>query len=234
MAAPELKSLVIEPGADRRLPFDLAEMTTAEQSLTRRVPVEPGGIDVRATVARSVARPGEYAEVPAYRMAGPDHLVLVDRGDEGDHRARIADLLVARLEARGVPVRSLRLRGRPARICAPRDDPSALTTLADLAASAPAGQRLLIFSDGDGLIDPRNGKPESWLDDLRAWPERVLLTPDPPSHAGFARRFAPARGVEGGPAQPARSGRVRAERRPVVRSAAADRPGSRAAAAAAA
>src|SRR5262249_29144383 len=88
------------------------------------------------------------------------------------------------------------------RVCAPPDNPAALTTLDDLAAAAPAGQRLLIFSDGAGLIDPRNGEPEVWLASLRRWPERGLLTPEPPSRGGY-RRSAPQReGVRVVPATP--------------------------------
>ena len=39
--------------------------------------------------------------------------------------------------------------------------------------------RLLVFSDGSGLVDPVTGRPADWLSVLSAWPARALLTPVP-------------------------------------------------------
>ena len=77
-----------------------------------------------------------------------------------------------------------------------------LLTLDDLAARAPAGQRLLIFADGSGLIDPRNGEPEAWLADLERWPERVLLTPEPTSRWGYREWLLRREGLKVVPANP--------------------------------
>ena len=77
----EIRGLVLRghSTAYRRGPIDVPEMAVAERSLARRVPVGLGGIDVNASVARAVTRPGEFALVPASRLATPDHLVLIDR-----------------------------------------------------------------------------------------------------------------------------------------------------------
>jgi len=203
LSAPELRKLIVGPGgrADHLEPFDSPEIAVAERSLARRVPVGTGGIDIEATIARMAVRPGEYVMVAATRMASPDHLVLVDRFASGDHRARLVDALVGRLEARGVSFQVYNFEADP-RVCVPRDNPAALISLDDLAMRAPAGQRLLIWSDGAGLIDPRNGEPELWVANLHTWPERVLMTPEPTSLWGYREAALRRDGLKVVPATP--------------------------------
>jgi predicted double-glycine peptidase/tetratricopeptide (TPR) repeat protein len=201
MTDPLLRTLTARAGRgfERSVPFTSPAMTIAERSLSRRVPVDSEGIDVQGTISRAVERPGVLERIPARQFVSPDHLVLIDRAGPGDHRARLADVLIDRLEARGVCVQRFDFERDP-RTCSPRGNPVALTTLNDLAAAAPEGQRLLVFSDGAGLIDPRNGEPEVWLSTLRRWPERVLLTPFPPSRWGYREGSLRREGVRVVPA----------------------------------
>ena len=49
-----------------------------------------------------------------------------------------------------------------------------------------ADHRLLLFTDGEGLLDPRTGSPARWTETFAAWEVRAMLTPLPP--AGWTAR----------------------------------------------
>ena len=121
----------------------------------------------------------------------PEYLVLVDRASVRDHQARLIDGLIDRLVVDDVFVARYDFHRDP-RLCYPRRPGASPLTLDELAARHPH-HRLLIFSDGSGLMSPVTGEPVFWAEQLAHWPGRALLTSEPPEHWGY-RELALARG----------------------------------------
>jgi len=153
----------------------------AAVDLLRRQPVKAGAeaIDVAATLDRAIRSPGPAEPVPGQRLVTPEYLVLVDRVSLRDHQADWADALVDRLVADQVPTIRFEFAGDP-RICYPRRESRPAWTLRDLA-ERYSDHRLLLFTDTEGMIDPRTGRLAAWVEMFAAWPVRMLLTILPPA-----------------------------------------------------
>jgi hypothetical protein len=169
---PDLTRIVVR-GGPRPL-FRRIGLYRAAQALRRRRPVGTGGLDVAGTVAATASRAGLYRPVPARRHVVPEYLILVDRASYRDHQARWVGELVDRLVEDDLLIARYSFDGDP-RACHARPG-AGPQTLRDLAARHP-GHRLILFTDGSGLIDPVTGTVAAWADQLDYWPERALLTP---------------------------------------------------------
>ncbi len=181
MGTPRTTVLKIRP-PDPWPPSARQQLGRAAVGLLRRGLVEAGGstIDVAATLDRTVRRNGPCKPVTACRLVTPEYLVLVDRVSLRDHQAEWADSLVERLAADQVSLVRFEFTNDP-RVCYPRRESRSAWTLRDLA-ERYADHRLLLFTDGERLLDPWTGLPAAWTECFSAWEIRALLTPLPPAN----------------------------------------------------
>jgi hypothetical protein len=147
-------------------------------------------MDVRATVAATVRNAGWFMPVSGRSLLIPEYLILIDRASQRDHQARFFDEFIARLSKDEVIIARYEFDRDP-RIC------QAASTLADrvtipVLATRHPDHRLLIISNGAGLINPLTGEVAAWAEQFARWNERVLLTPEAPEHWGY-RELALAR-----------------------------------------
>ena len=166
--APELKD------------FKSEQFYRAARGLRRRQIGEFHRLDVARTIAATIDARG----YPSFRYR-PDsrvteYLILIDRASWRDHQASFFGSLTEALQREGVfpdrePLRFF-FDGDP-RVCTSEPKDGAVH-LADLQKKYPA-HRLLIFGNGERLLDPISGEIESWATMLEEWPERALLTPEP-------------------------------------------------------
>ncbi len=142
--------------------------------LCERDPRPDLGLQVEATVQRTADHGGFFTPVYSHRPELPEYLGLIDRRSPEDHLARFAMELMARLEERGLAVRTLFFSRDPR----PGVGGSGrgFSSLATLSGQART-ERLLIFSDADSFLDPRSGRPWPGLAPLARWRQRFLLTP---------------------------------------------------------
>jgi hypothetical protein len=166
--------------------------------LRRRVDADPGALDVAATLDRTVRNLGLPEPVPAQRRITPEYLVLIDRLSLRDHQADWADALLDRLAADQVALVRFEFAGDP-RVCYPRRGSDVAWMLRDLTGRYPE-HRVLVFTDGAGLIDPRTGRPADWLERFAAWEMRALLPPLPPASWTACEADLEAAGFLVGPA----------------------------------
>jgi len=148
----------------------------------------------RLDVARTIAATVEARGYPTFRYRADsrvaEYLILIDRASWRDHQARLFDSLAEALQHEGVfpdrePLRFF-FDGDP-RVCsAESKDEDVLLT--DLQKKYPA-HRLLVFGDGERLLDPLSGEIESWVETLEEWPERALLTPAPVASWGWREKL---------------------------------------------
>lgn len=161
---------LFEASAFRRFAQDLR--------LHRRIPVQ--SLDPEATVHASVDRAGFFTPVYGVRRVTPEYLILIDRTGYLDQQAQLIDEWITRLKTAGVFVDRFYFDGDP-RTCFPSaaDQHRIVAdsfSLAALAARYP-DQRLLIFGQPEGFVEPLSSRPAKWLTTiLETWKVRILLS----------------------------------------------------------
>ncbi len=196
---PELLNLTVK-GAGEYL-YRSAAFRRLAQELRRHRRLKSNSLDVAQTVVATADEGGLFTPVYGSRRLTPEYLVLVDRQGFGDQQARLEDEIVARLRREGVFVDHYYFNADP-RVCQAQGPRPVYRTLEELVTRYP-DHRLLVFSDGTGLIDPLSGRPHQWLEQFSPWPLRVLLTPAPDwgyrewllEQAGWAVRPAREQGL---------------------------------------
>jgi hypothetical protein len=156
--------------------YDSEEFRDAARMMRRRQVGEHNRLDIHATVRATVAALG----YPAFRYSPdskvPEYLALIDRASFRDQQARLFDQMARALEREGLFVTRLFYDGDP-RVCCDEGGGACLG-LAEMQGSY-AGHRLLLFGDGERLLDAETGRLAAWAEMFYEWPERALLTPEP-------------------------------------------------------
>ena len=137
-------------------------------------------IDPDATARATAENLGFFTPIYRVRLEKPVYLALIDRASFHDQQARRVDELLDRLEVGGVDMDRYDFRGDPRR-CSPRGGEAGDRDLRELAALYPR-HRLVIFTDGERLLDPVSGDLPRWARVFETWARRALFTPSPPRH----------------------------------------------------
>jgi outer membrane protein OmpA-like peptidoglycan-associated protein len=141
-------------------------------------------LDVAATLRQTLQRGGIPSLVFGTRVE-PEYLMLVDRASNSDHLAHLADEVIHVFHAQGVCVDRYTFDTDP-RFC--RHDPLERGALhagpqsIELLYARHPDARLMLFSDGAGLVERYTGAPASCLPTILAWSTSVLVTPQPTMH----------------------------------------------------
>lgn len=171
--------LTVEAPAARL--YDPQQLYTVARLMRRRQMGEFYRLDIAATVSATIAARG-YPDFRYQRDSRPpEYLMLIERRSFRDHQARLFDELIRALEREGLFIRRYYYEGDP-RVC--QNETEGSTDLVNLRSKC-ADHRLLIFGDGEKLINPVTGKLEAWAGLFAEWPERALLTPVASSRWGL-------------------------------------------------
>ncbi|MYM27964.1 hypothetical protein GTP58_06490 [Duganella sp. CY15W] len=163
------------------LPAYAGDLRYLSREMRRRRATPSRTLDISATLAATLRAGGMPMPVLGSRSE-PDYLVMVDSTGSADHQAHLSDEVIRAFLTHGVALERYEFDGDPRfSVHAPLDRPpqqSGTQSLDTLQHRHPAA-RLIIFSDGNAMIDSYTGKPAAWLDCLTAWPSPVLITPQP-------------------------------------------------------
>lgn len=136
--------------------------------------------NLRLDLERSIAATVEEGGYPTWRFRSdtrpPEYLFLIDRAAQRDHQAKYYASLVQGLDDEGVFLEQWFFDRDPRTCTADSTKPS--TSLRELGRLRP-GSRLVMFADGDSLVDPVSGELAQWTSELEAWKDRAILTPRP-------------------------------------------------------
>ncbi|MEM7374488.1 MAG: WG repeat-containing protein [Bacteroidota bacterium] len=139
-------------------------------------------LDLDGTIKETI----EAGGYPNFRFqAGSrpsEYLVLIEQRSGGDHQARLFQNLMEQLSGQDVYVDQFFFRSNPQVVY--KDGEETPIYLYDLKTKYP-DHRLVIFGDGEGLIDPVSGEFQGSLFELLNWDDRAILTPVPPADWGF-------------------------------------------------
>jgi POT family proton-dependent oligopeptide transporter len=171
---------------------ELPELTRAARAL-RSPQREPSPeIDPEATAEATAGRGGVFTPRPLIRRAEPVYLVLIDRVAAGDAQAMLYREQVRALGRQGLEV-EVYYFDRDPRYCYRTPSLGGPVGLGRLA-ERHAGRRLLLFSDGAGLVDPLTGEALPWLRAFEPWEDAALLTPVAATDWGRPERSLSSRG----------------------------------------
>jgi hypothetical protein len=139
-------------------------------------------LDARETVHATARRAGLFTPSYGLRRTLPEYLVLIDRASFTDQLAQLNSEVVRRLVENDVYVDAYYFVGDPVR-CHDWREETPPASLQDLAAHYP-DHRLIVFSEGEGLINPHTGRPQRSVGQFAFWEQRALLTTVPPAQWG--------------------------------------------------
>lgn len=189
------RRLILERQRGRRPPFvwplkvearaprlyDPIQLHAVARLMRRRQVGEFHRLDIEATVVATIAAYG----YPSFRYKldsrPPEYLVLIDRGSFRDHQTRLFDELAKALEREGLFIARYFYDGDP-RVCRNEIGHSFLLTELQEKYSE---HRLLVFGNGERIINPITGELQPWAAIFSDWKQRALLTPEAASQWGL-------------------------------------------------
>jgi WD40 repeat protein len=176
-----LNSIMVKGAADQL--FRGRSFRRIAQELRRHRQFGSNEIDAPPTVNATIREGGWFTPIYGLRREQPEYLALIDRASLDDHQAQLESALINRLVNDGVIVERYYFHGSPL-ICRKEGSKARHIDLQELRAIYP-NHFLLLFSDGDGLINTLTAEPQRWLDTLANWSVRALLTPKELANWGY-------------------------------------------------
>lgn len=138
-------------------------------------------LDLEKTISSTIIEAGYPKFRYKYLTRPPEYLILLDMPSYQDHYAQLWDSLVTALGGEGVYVTRYFYEKDP-RVCFKQPD-GQREYLFDLK-NRYCDHRLIIFGDGDELLDLLTGEIASWTVLFQTWRERALLTTRSPREWG--------------------------------------------------
>jgi hypothetical protein len=167
--------------------FQLASLSRTAQQLRKHKPIPTTDLDITATLKKTIEMAGWFTPITGTIPIRPEYLVLIDRTTFKDHQAELMNSLINQIIAEEVFVTRYYFDGDPRR-CYPEQVQLAPLTLTELAERYPEHQ-LMIFSDGNGFINPITGEIVNWIEQFSVWTPRTLFTLEEPAHWGYREQI---------------------------------------------
>ncbi|HEX8494029.1 MAG TPA: hypothetical protein VF658_14380 [Pyrinomonadaceae bacterium] len=163
--------------------YDSEQFYRAARSLRRRHVDEFYRLDVDGTISATI----EALGFPNFRYKldskPPEYLALIERASARDHQAQLFKALTKELEREDIFVERYFYDDGDPRVCCGERGEGCLH-LVDLQHKF-AGYRLLVFGNGELMIDPVTGRLKPWTKIFAEWPQKALLTPESPAGWSF-------------------------------------------------
>jgi formylglycine-generating enzyme required for sulfatase activity len=168
--------LVAEAGT--RVTYAARQFGEIAKRLQRRTPRTTDELDIRATIAATIATGGEIV-TPVYREARdtPEYLVLIERSSAADQDAlRLRDLIGRLEKLKLMQFTVFYFSGEPSFL---EPDGGGRAVAIEALKAGYGGHRLVVLGSGAELLDPASLAPHPATAMLRHWGRRALLTPLP-------------------------------------------------------
>jgi len=168
----KIRSLFVKkPSGD---PFHNLTMYRLSQIFRKHRLVPSQELNIDATIEKTIQNGGLFSPVYGHIHRSPEYLVLIDRQSLLDHQSYFADALLDTLENQDVYISRFYFDLSPQN-CYSDKDRNKPVSINELMMHYP-DHRLLIFSNGECLINPLNDKPVDWIDQFNAWKNHALIT----------------------------------------------------------
>jgi formylglycine-generating enzyme required for sulfatase activity len=181
---PDIRKLFVK-GIDDKF-FQSKGLARTAQQLRKHISMPVNLLDVDATVDKTIQSGGWFTPITGTIKIRPQYLALIDRTTFNDHQTQLINSLINQLVADDVLVTRYYFDTVPRR-CYPQQSKQAPFTLPELAQHYP-DHRLLIFSDGNGLVNPITGKVVNWIEQF-SWSQKALFTLESPDQWGYREQI---------------------------------------------
>ncbi|MDM8564091.1 formylglycine-generating enzyme family protein [Candidatus Halobeggiatoa sp. HSG11] len=188
---PDVKNLPVQ--AIENTFFKSVSLARTSQQLRKHISVPANFLDVDATVAKTI-QAGWFTPITGTIKIRPEYLALIDRTTFNDHQTQLVNSLINQIVADEVSVIRYYFDTVPRRLYPDLSGFGNLTglkpvplTLSELAQHYP-NHRLLIFSDGNGLVNPITGQVVNWIEQF-SWSQKALLTLESPEQWGYQEQI---------------------------------------------
>ena len=192
-ALPDIRKLFIKETDDKF--FKSVSLARTAQQLRKHISMPANLLDVDATVDKTIQAGGWFTPITGTIKIRPQYLALIDRTTFNDHQTQLINSLINQLVADEVLVTRYYFDTVPRRCYPDLSGFGNLTglkpapfTLPELAQHYP-DHRLLVFSDGNGLVNPITGKVVNWIEQFSVWSQRVLFTLETPEQWGYREQI---------------------------------------------
>ncbi len=165
---PEMKQLFVE-NIDDKL-FQSVDLSRSAQQLRKHNLIASSQLDIITTVEKTLQSGGWFTPVTGKIRSRPQYLVLVDRTTFNDHQAKLVNSFINKIIAEDVLMTRYYFDTDPRRCYSEK---MASLSLNELVEQYPE-HRLLIFSDGEGFINPITGEVADWVDQFGS--QKILFT----------------------------------------------------------
>jgi uncharacterized caspase-like protein len=182
---PDIKKWFVE-GIDDKL-FQSVSLSRTAQQLRKHINIPSTRLDIMATLEKTLRAGGWLKPVMGTMKSRPEYLVLIDRTTFNDHQAKFINSLINQIVAEDVLITRYYFDADPRR-CYPEKKELPPRTLTELAQHYPT-HLLMIFSDGNGFINPITGERVKWIEQLSIWLQRVLFTLEIPAQWGYREQI---------------------------------------------
>ena len=155
---------------------------SAARFLRRRLKSDIYQLDVSSTISNTIKKAG-FPDIQFKSLTStPEYLILIDLPTFRDHYSHLFDNIARALEEEGVLINQYFYENDP-RICFKNLNGDRFY-LADLQ-SRFGDSHLIIFGNGEELLDPISGELDNWINLFHIWRNRAILTPKPISRWGI-------------------------------------------------
>jgi len=192
-AQPDIRKLFIKETDDKF--FQSKGLARTAQQLRQHISVSANLLDITATVEKTTQAGGWFTPVTGTIKTRPEYLALIDRTTFNDHQTQLINSLINQLVADDVSVTRYYFDTVPRRCYPDLSGFGNLTglkpapfTLPELAQHYP-DHRLLVFSDGNGLVNPITCQVVNWIEQFSVWSQRVLFTLETPDQWGYREQL---------------------------------------------
>jgi len=138
--------------------------------------------DMDKTVRETIASAGFPKFCYKSLTKPPEYLILIDLPTHRDHYASLADQIAAALKSEDIFVKRYFYENSP-QICF-EELTQERVYLSDLQTKF-SDSRLIIFGNGEELLDPVSGQSEAWTEIFHIWQDKAILTPERPQRWGM-------------------------------------------------
>ena len=142
-------------------------------------------LDVKKTVKATAYRAGQITLTYKQLTRPGEYLLLIDRNNVDDHRAKLFDTLYQYFHQEEVELTRFFFDGDP-RLCFNEDYPKGIN-IGELSQQYN-DTRLIMMCSGHRLLNPLSGKLAKWTATFEEWQHRVILSPRATSSWGKKER----------------------------------------------
>jgi hypothetical protein len=149
--------------------FQSVSLARTAQRLRKHISSKSeNSLDVAATIEKTIQAGGWFTPVSGRIKNRPEYLVLIDRTTFNDHHSELINhSIIKQLDDQDVIIKRYYFDTVPLRFYSEQSQDPPLT-LTELAQTYPE-HRLMMFSDGNGLINPITLKTVNWIEQFSVW-----------------------------------------------------------------